>query len=963
MAGAGGRRGLAALAVVPLWLALAGEVAPAAPAQPAHPDFLALIEEALEYQHDSVRTAALNQFEWLRERALPCLDALMQKLRAAPTAKEGRIFAQALLRIGDGIAPAVKKLMEAKETKPLLVLVSLWDVKYSKTPEVLRLLVQYPEPDVSLPAFQCLSRSDAAKGVVPGYIKAGLGQDSKTRLATLGALAGREALAECRDYILAAVQDPYAEVRALAAGRLSWLDKPSPQLADMLGKLLMEDDDEQVRQIAASDLGRMGELGLPWLTKALQHPDRNVRWAALGTLEYLGPQAKSALPAIREAAQKERPLQARPYERAEAKILGAPPPTLEQRLEALKLKPNPRDGDACIQARITRQVALDALREAAPADAEKVAPALSQIVLNTKFEIKPGVLRPSIDFEMGCVSALPHFGPLAIPVLLELFERPEETARKLAESAALGTPDPFRRAMLVAFLQSSNVKAQLVAVRSLTMWGRSQEVLVSVAEEVLKSPNREVRLQGLKALARRDPSELPRLAPLILPLLADQDAEIQSAALQVFRIGRMSVPADWDATACLKSPNQELRRTVALALAKEGRCPDAAIPVFEDILRDGKLTANAKRPALRGLAAAGPKAAGLRPVVLPIAKDPKADGETAEAALAALAALETSLAAKQELLLGYFSAQNSGLQSAAARLLGQLGRAVLPKLVALAVDPHAAPTLPWSLSEAFKAAGPDALDSLVSLMADARGRRVAQSALPHFGAQGAARVAPLLKSQDAACASAALLILSRIGTAAESTAPMVRAVYETGPASLRADALAIWADVGPKDPALPACVLKALGSPTWAIRRSAAHTAANLGLPADKVIPVLAREFSQTQDQRTRYEALYAIAAFGDAGVPHMVSAAESTDPNIQEIAWHGLGHAQLAGLPALGKLIQSAQPEVRTHAAEMLRNRGPLAAIPLRAALRNKDPAIQEQAKAELKKLGLLGAPALGGK
>lgn len=107
------------------------------------------------------------------------------------------------------------------------------------------------------------------------------------------------------DALAAKLRDPDAEVRWHAAWALARLGKQAapaaPALAERLG-----DEDRAVRFAAAVALSRGGAAAVPMLVKVLEEPTSSAdkRAAAARALEYIGPAAAPALPALRAAVRR-----------------------------------------------------------------------------------------------------------------------------------------------------------------------------------------------------------------------------------------------------------------------------------------------------------------------------------------------------------------------------------------------------------------------------------------------------------------------------------------------------------------------------------------------------------------------------------------------------------------------------------------------------------------------------------
>jgi HEAT repeat protein len=104
--------------------------------------------------------------------------------------------------------------------------------------------------------------------------------------------------------LIDALGDELAYVRLNAAYALGELGAEAKAAAGALVPLALRDDDFRVRLEAAVALWRIDRraaVALPVLTEALCHPDEVLRWLAADCLGDMGPHARPAVPALREA--------------------------------------------------------------------------------------------------------------------------------------------------------------------------------------------------------------------------------------------------------------------------------------------------------------------------------------------------------------------------------------------------------------------------------------------------------------------------------------------------------------------------------------------------------------------------------------------------------------------------------------------------------------------------------------
>ena len=89
---------------------------------------------------------------------------------------------------------------------------------------------------------------------------------------------------------------------AIVRGRCAWaLGRLGPAAKPALPALIRALGDGWTQEQAREALVNLGPLALPVLIKTIKHRKWSVRWEALKVLVRLGPKAREALPAIREA--------------------------------------------------------------------------------------------------------------------------------------------------------------------------------------------------------------------------------------------------------------------------------------------------------------------------------------------------------------------------------------------------------------------------------------------------------------------------------------------------------------------------------------------------------------------------------------------------------------------------------------------------------------------------------------
>lgn len=179
------------------------------------------------------------------------------------------------------------------------------------------------------PTFQQhqTSWNAAKKAVIPDLKRALADPDPKVRLRATRVVTDLESNA--RDLLpemkaLARDPDPAIRGQAVSGIEQSGLEK---QVSVDEWLVFCQDPAWQVRQPAASALARLGVAALPRLIEVVRsEPNDEGRSCAISALGQLGPAAKDAVPALREAAENDPSfLLRRQAQNAADRIEGAPP--------------------------------------------------------------------------------------------------------------------------------------------------------------------------------------------------------------------------------------------------------------------------------------------------------------------------------------------------------------------------------------------------------------------------------------------------------------------------------------------------------------------------------------------------------------------------------------------------------------------------------------------------------------
>jgi hypothetical protein len=267
------------------------------------------------------------------------------------------------------------------------------------------------------------------------------------------------------------------------------------------------------------------------------------------------------------------------------------------------------------------------------------------------------------------------------------------------------------------------------------------------------------------------------------------------------------------------------------------------------------------------------------------------------------------------------------------------------------------------LANALQTAGPEAIPSLVELLADPKTRSMAVYPLSTFGAAAVAEVLPLLTSTDEACLLAALQVLRMARMSEPATAAALRQVCERGPARARGEALSILAANYPSDPGVQQAVVDGLLSDNPAWQTTAAAVASQGAVNTEKAVTEFSRRFAAARTPQEQLTLLPLLNSIGAQALPCLQDAVATKNAEVRERVWECTAWGSTEALPVLAQLLQSTESETRTRAALLLRRHMPLSIIPLRSALKGANPEIQSLAREELALYGSVGKAVLDAK
>lgn len=258
--------------------------------------------EALGDSDKKVREQAVRSLQELRVVDELVMQAITPRLKDEQAAVRQSAVA-VLLRCGPAALPELTAALQDKEA---VVRQQAIQVFPNLPPDAKRILpvltsaLKDSDPYVRAEAVAALAPYIGKQpDVFPFLRSVADDKDAKVRQTAVAALGrfGTQAV----PILLETMRDPDAMVWKAAVDAL--LESPAPDrtLRPVLIKTLKSDDSNQ-RQGAAFAMARFGADAVPDLVEAMKDPDPNVQWAAVDTLDTIGPAAKKAIPALVQAA-------------------------------------------------------------------------------------------------------------------------------------------------------------------------------------------------------------------------------------------------------------------------------------------------------------------------------------------------------------------------------------------------------------------------------------------------------------------------------------------------------------------------------------------------------------------------------------------------------------------------------------------------------------------------------------
>lgn len=331
--------------------------------------------------------------------------------------------------------------------------------------------------------------------------------------------------------------------------------------------------------------------------KALKHADANVRYKAAHTLAELGPQAKFAVPALREALEDKHPLVRVKVAEALWKIDKTPTATLLPiLLEAMK------DKSETVRAAAPPVIALFG------AKASTALPALVDALKDKSFEVKLAaitalgdlgpVAKSKADDLLDLVkdkeffllepfvgAALANLGDGAIPTLTKALPNASPERRRLA-AYALGSMGPKAAAATPALakaLKHDDAALRLQAARSLGKIGPGAVSAVPDLDKALDDKTPAVRMEAV--LATWHITGTATHVPVLVKLLDDDSLSVRDSACQTLAAMKAGARDAVDPLAKLLD-DKELRIRAVTTLGAIGPPAAKTLPALRKLMQD-----------------------------------------------------------------------------------------------------------------------------------------------------------------------------------------------------------------------------------------------------------------------------------------------------------------------------------------------------------------------------------------
>ncbi len=553
-----------------------------------------------------------------------------------------------------------------------------------------------------------------------------------------------------------------------------------------------------------------------------------------------------------------------------------------------------------------------------------------------------------------------------------LFARAQGKARQEAAATLAVLPVPLEPRYADYFLYDGKVEP-LVALG---------DQLLPELKQALTSNDRGVQYHALQVFERLGESARPA-APLLLPLLGNEDRDLRTAAEAALLAIGPTIAGDL--LGLLRSGNEYARSAAVQVLSRmEPAIPEvawapyyvqrgdsqavralgsAAVPVLMTGFADSGSAY--QQQVLTLLWSLGTQAAEAAPALAEyLERHHRTSG--GEAIMATLGAIGPGAGVARPIILDILRESSPDRAQAAAQALAAIGvPAQRENLAYFLWSARHAPTIDTQLTAIRElgnigGASGQAREYLALVLAEGEDERLAEAASLALAAIGEPAV-PLLRSllsRQSRATRRAIDTLGRIGPPAQSAVDELGALMGVPQDDIRRAALEALGRIGEASVPL---LLKALGMPQ---NRSQAATAlAQIGAPA---LLRLRNELLNTPDRSYRSAAILTIGLMGEAAAPAVIDlrkalgSPEKYDNREVLRALGRIGPAAAPALPEVAPYLQSSSEELRQSAIRCMAGIGARGIPYLGRALSHDTLDVREGAMAALQELGPQSAIAL---
>jgi HEAT repeat protein len=538
--------------------------------------------------------------------------------------------------------------------------------------------------------------------------------------------------------VLAALQDPSANVRYAAVTWLSDRRTSSEPITKALAQFLKPDIPSQIKKGAVQALGNTGSAAsafAPRLAELLGESDRAVRRASALALSSMGAAASAVAPQV-------------------AALLKDPSPEV-------------------------RFYALEVLGSIGPA----AAPLAAQIasLVDNRAE--------RVDVRAAAAQALSGMGPAAVaflPHLAGLLNAPDadvrvEMVEALGAMVGLGPPVTALAPQVAALLRDPDSNVRRAAAETLGRMGSAADAFAPQIANLLADSDPNVRRAAAQALGKLGAAASP-FASRIVSLLRDSDPAVRSAAATVLgTIGPTTPVVPAQLAAQLRDPDGKVRDLALLVLAQMGAAVGIYAPQVVALLRDRE--PDVRTAAVLALRQMGSAAAAAAPQLIPLLSD--ADVNVSMAAQQVLSAPAAAAVAPQIAAL----LQEPRHRYAAIQVLGGMGVGAAnyaPQIAALMKDSGGFLEIQalGSMGPAAVAVAPQVAALLTDSDSSSRSRAIEALGLMQAAAF-VPQIAARLQDPQADVRFAAAEALARMGSAALKAAPLLAAAMSDADSKVR----------------------------------------------------------------------------------------------------------------------------------------------------------------------------------